>query len=1049
MASNSISPLPDSEPKAKAFVSYSRKDAAFADRLDEALRARGFEALIDRTEIYAFEDWWKRIEALIVQADTVIFVLSPDAIASPVCHKEIAFASSLSKRFAPIVCRRVDDREVPEALQRLNFISFENAEQFDERMDRLAEALVTDIDWVRKHTELGEVARRWSEAGRPGPHGLLLRSPVLEEAERWIGARPRNAPPPPEATQAFIAESRRAATQRRNTLTASLGAGLVVALGLAGLTYWQWGVAAERRDEALIAQSRFLMDRSTQQRGIGNFSTSVNFAMEALPENIEHGDRPYVPEAAVALHSALQELKERAIFDGHGGQVTSLNFSQDGRSIVSVSTDATARIWDTATGKIVTTLQGEGQLKSAVFSPDGNQVVTVFSAGDARLWEAASGTVIAVLKAPTGELLERAYFTPNGRRIIGEAQSAVRVWSTDNAGEIATFEGTPLAHTIDEGRIATVTKNLTVDVWETETGRPLAILAGHTDPVTGAAFSSDGSRIVTCSLDHTARIWNIDAPQIALSISHESRVTGCAFHPNGSQIVTVTSDHTGRTWDAVTGQKIIDLAGDEIPIGTVSYVADGHSILTQSGDVHGISMRLYDQPAFLWDSQSGVLRTKLQEEAAVSQDGRYLLAASRVWSAETGQEVTIFGNGPNRVSQVIMSSDAEMVAGVADDVVVLWQLSGIGFVTDLLADVKDARFSPDGERILTWAFDGVARIWNADTGRIDCILDDDAERLNEGAFSPDGRRVVTISQDATGRLWDAKSCRLIMEMKGHNREVTTVVFSRDGRRIATGSADRTVRLWNGLTGEVILPAITGFERSVDSVQFTPDGKMLVTEVTGQRARFWNVENGEEVPWLDGDDTEGHVIFSPDGKRMLTSSNSGLKLRDAGTGRLLFRFPGAFDSINFALDGRFMASTDKEIHIWDAGASQISVFNVNNGAARALFSPAGRSVIVYLHDDVALLDAKTGETSALYTQGENDTAYNALFSPDGTRMLIVYKNRVRLSRIPKSTQDLIKLARQMVPRCLSAEERMAVYLPTQPPRWCAALGKWPYSSADRK
>ncbi len=47
----------DSEPKAGIFISYSRKDMAFADRLEAALKARGFEPLIDRTEIYAFEDW--------------------------------------------------------------------------------------------------------------------------------------------------------------------------------------------------------------------------------------------------------------------------------------------------------------------------------------------------------------------------------------------------------------------------------------------------------------------------------------------------------------------------------------------------------------------------------------------------------------------------------------------------------------------------------------------------------------------------------------------------------------------------------------------------------------------------------------------------------------------------------------------------------------------------------------------------------------------------------------------------------------------------------
>src|SRR5689334_6553914 len=118
------------EPKARIFISYSRKDMAFADRLEAALKARGFEPLIDRTEIYACEDWWKRIETLIGRADTVVFVLSPDGVASDVALKEVAHAASLNKRFAPIVCRRVEDGAVPEPLRRLNFIFFDDPERF-------------------------------------------------------------------------------------------------------------------------------------------------------------------------------------------------------------------------------------------------------------------------------------------------------------------------------------------------------------------------------------------------------------------------------------------------------------------------------------------------------------------------------------------------------------------------------------------------------------------------------------------------------------------------------------------------------------------------------------------------------------------------------------------------------------------------------------------------------------------------------------------------------------------------------------------------------
>ena len=234
--------------RAKVFISYSRKDMAFADRLEAALNARGFEPLIDRTEIYAFEDWWKRIEDLIARADTVAFVLSPDSVTSEVAQKEVAFAAALNKRFAPIVLRPVSNDAVPAALAKLNFVFFDDEARFEANADRLAEALDTDIAWIRQHTDFGERARHWF-LGK-APSGLLLRSPVLEQAERWIAARPRGAPEPTEETQAFIRASRQGATRRRNVLTSSLAAGLVVALALAGLAYWQRGVAVEQRDQA-------------------------------------------------------------------------------------------------------------------------------------------------------------------------------------------------------------------------------------------------------------------------------------------------------------------------------------------------------------------------------------------------------------------------------------------------------------------------------------------------------------------------------------------------------------------------------------------------------------------------------------------------------------------------------------------------------------------------------------------------------------------------------------------------------------------------------
>ncbi len=227
---------PDTEPKAKIFISYSRKDMAFADRLEAALTARGFEPLIDRAEIFAFEDWWKRIKALIGRADTVVFVLSPDSVASDVALKEVIQAASFNKRFAPIVYRRVKDDAIPEALRRLNFIFFDDPTRFEASADQLAEALRTDIDWIRQHTEFSEAARRWEAARRPS--GLLLRSPALDEAEHWIGDHPVAAPPPTDEALAFIDASRRDASRRILRARASvLG---VIAMTIIAALAWRY-----------------------------------------------------------------------------------------------------------------------------------------------------------------------------------------------------------------------------------------------------------------------------------------------------------------------------------------------------------------------------------------------------------------------------------------------------------------------------------------------------------------------------------------------------------------------------------------------------------------------------------------------------------------------------------------------------------------------------------------------------------------------------------------------------------------------------------------
>ena len=88
-------------------------------------------------------------------------------------------------------------------------------------------------------------------------------------------------------------------------------------------------------------------------------------------------------------------------------------------------------------------------------------------------------------------------------------------------------------------------------MWDAATAKEIAALRGHERAVTSAAFSPDGTRIVTASYDGTARVWDAaTAKEIAVLRGHEGDVTSAAFSPDGTRIVTASRDKTARVWDA-------------------------------------------------------------------------------------------------------------------------------------------------------------------------------------------------------------------------------------------------------------------------------------------------------------------------------------------------------------------------------------------------------------------------------------------------------------------------------------------------------------------
>ena len=198
--------------KLKVFISYSRQDAAdFADELVGGLKLAGFAPFIDRHDIKPGEPWEDRLGRLIADSDTVVFVVTPQAVKSERCVWEVDKTLALSKRLLGVVHKPVPEADIPEKLRRLQFVRFDTGGALTRSIAELAEALRVDLDWIREHTRLGELAARWSALDK---ESLLLRGDDLDAAKTWIAERNEAAPDITEAQRAFIAASEKAESAR-------------------------------------------------------------------------------------------------------------------------------------------------------------------------------------------------------------------------------------------------------------------------------------------------------------------------------------------------------------------------------------------------------------------------------------------------------------------------------------------------------------------------------------------------------------------------------------------------------------------------------------------------------------------------------------------------------------------------------------------------------------------------------------------------------------------------------------------------------------------
>jgi hypothetical protein len=203
----------------KVFLSYSRKDLDVADQLVPALGVLGHVVNIDREGIFGAENWEARLGQMILEADTIVFLLTPASAESQACHWEVDQALARRKRIIPVIAKPLGTAKPHDALRDLNYVYFfpdpsVPTAGWGTGLARLHATLTVDIEWIREHTHLAEMAARWQAEGQTDD--LLVRGSELTHLQKWREGRPANVPELTTSQRGFLEASEQAEALRQN-----------------------------------------------------------------------------------------------------------------------------------------------------------------------------------------------------------------------------------------------------------------------------------------------------------------------------------------------------------------------------------------------------------------------------------------------------------------------------------------------------------------------------------------------------------------------------------------------------------------------------------------------------------------------------------------------------------------------------------------------------------------------------------------------------------------------------------------------------------------
>ncbi len=990
--------------RSKVFISYSRADLAFTDELAATLAMQSdFEILFDRIGIGHGEAWRQRLSKLILECDTMVFVLSPDSVSSEVCAWEIKEARRLSKRIIPILWRAVDFVKVPADLSAINAVPF-NGEHAVSGLPKLVTALNSDLAWLREHTRLGERATEWQLSGRATAY--LLRGAALETVREWLAQKPANAPVATELQRVFIqtseeeesrllsderkrldelerakaiAESERDAAEKARAKEASAArrvvratsAGLIVALillvaasGAGWLAYQnaQEERAATKRADRAAARAEKEATRATTAAAAADAQRDAalliqsRFLARAARESLSRGD------AANAVGLARAALpKDR---------------SKPDRPVaiepIQVIFDAYGKLLERAT------LRGHGAGLDGALALPGERILTWGRDGTIRWWH-VDGTLLKTALAHAHPTQPGSAEDTGVHGVLRLDDGRLMSWGIDKTAKLWKNDGSFVEEFLDEaswiqierlrdGRIAALVGN-EYRVWSAAL-EPMIVLRAPLKWMTGARLLNEG-RFLTWQQGpsgevgkrtYTAMLWGPDGTPGPVLEGHERNIRG-AFQLTDGQIVTWENGPGLRVWSADGQLKtVIEKAHQHAP-KQVFPLRDGR-FFTWGQEAHNDKVWW----ARLWTAQ-GESVPLIEASGPPLQglelaDGRLLLGANSrnptIWHSN-GTRGPVLRGHEKPAYATVQWPDGRIVTRGTDHTARIWSPDGVPLLTLRGHERGVAGIEPlSGERFLTWSFwDRTARIWSK-------------EPWPRSLLHPEGGDTEKVQQLSSGKIAiHSRTGSVVLysadleagpSLRNAARAVSGLIEMPDGRLLTQGSINGNrqpgpaLRMWSS-SGEII-GDLAGHDAAFLHVARTPSGHILGFEQSGQ-VWVWR-SDGQLVGKRNATDTSAfyRVIPLQDGRSITEGGDRRLQIwsiegepggvvntREAMTAKQVVAFG----------DGRFLTiAWNGPPRVWEGNGDPGPTLELGNTSPAMTATPLQNGRILLNRTDGSLL-----------------------------------------------------------------------------------------------